>query len=39
MGRKRRSKTNTAFFMDIPDEDPDNGRKWRKTQKWKEPIF
>jgi len=37
MGKKRRSKTNTAFFRDILKET--EGRKWRKTKDWKEPIL
>jgi len=38
MGRRtRRSKTNTTFFMDISEQDPEKGRKWKKTDKWKSP--
>ena len=38
MGRRtRRSKTNTTFFLDITEEDPEKGRKWKKTDKWKSP--
>lgn len=32
MGRKR--KTNSKFFMEI--ESGQDGRKWKKTEKWKE---
>ncbi len=32
MGRKR--KNNSKFFIEI--ESDGNGRKWKKTEKWKE---
>ena len=41
MARKRRSKTNTAFFIDIPEVNVkiDKSKKWRKTDRWREPLF
>jgi hypothetical protein len=34
----RRSKTDNRMFLDIKDEDP-KGKKWKKTDKWKDPWF
>ncbi len=41
MARRRRSKTNTTFFLDISEEDPQEktGRKWKKTDKWKTVLY
>lgn len=35
---ERRSKTNASVMKDIPGADP-KGKKWKKTDKWKDPCF
>lgn len=36
LGRKR--KINTKYFLQIEETDRD-GRKWKKTEKWKEAMI
>ncbi len=35
--RKRRSKTNTTFFLDI--NEGNDGKKWKRVDKSKDPLM
>ncbi len=40
MGDKmKKSKTDNRFFLDIKNPEEKEQKKWKKTDKWREPVF